>query len=207
MRTCRRLIEALGPTAARLGLRKGASETSLVAAETLMNAKLPSDYRAWLAISDGQEIESLSILPTGGWLVSVDRLLEQWTYERQFDLEDYEIPHTQDRDRIRSFVFHPRRITIGGAQFLDYDNTVLDLVPGPAGTEGQLIDFVSESDFTVVAPSFDAYLDRIAELVETKQLVVGTNDEDHLALVAPDQGDRWYSLLVPTKSRTKAKKS
>ncbi len=206
MRTWRRLIEALGPDAARLGLRKGATETSIVAAETFLNTRFPADYRAWLSIADGQEIESLSILPTGGWLISLDRLLEKWTDERKHDLEDYDDPETHGGGAIRPFVYHPRRITIGGARFLDYDNTLLDLVPGPDGVEGQVINFVTECDFVVLAESFDAYLDRVAELIETQQLVVGEDEYGAACLVA-DQDERWDNLLVKKqRRRTKAKK-
>jgi hypothetical protein len=33
----------------------------------------------------------------------------------------------------------PRHIPIGGSTFWDYDRLLLDFVPGPNGTEGQLI--------------------------------------------------------------------
>lgn len=193
MRTWRRLIAALGPSADRLGLRKGATETSIVAAETLMAARLPSDYRAWLAIADGQETEALSILPTGGWLVSIDRMLERWTHERNFDLEDDDT-ETQDDDRVRWLVFHPKRIPIGGWYDLEGDTTVMDLIPGPAGTKGQLMDYVSECEFEVIATSFDAYLDRIAELVETKLLVV-VETASGPQLAPPGRAGRWEWLV------------
>jgi cell wall assembly regulator SMI1 len=194
VRTWRRLLDALGPAADRLALRKGASETSLVAAETLLASRLPADYRAWLAITDGQEPEGLSILPTGGWLLSIDRMLEQWTHERNFDLEDSDaLLEAQDDNRARWFVFHPKRITIGGWHFLDGDNTVLDLIPGPAGAVGQLMDFVTECDFQVIGASFDAYLARVAELVEQKQLVVAET-ENGPALRVPGTDSRWEWL-------------
>lgn len=206
MRTWRRLIDALGSDARRLGLRKGATETSILAAEMLMNVRFPADYRAWLAIADGQETESLSILPTAGWLISIDRLLEKWIADRRYDLEDYDAPETHGGGAIRPFVYHPRRITIGGATFLDYDNTLLDLVPGPDGVEGQVINFVSECDFVVLADSFDAYLDRVAELLETEQLVVGVNEYDSPCLNAVTREERWDDLLRPKKRRSTAKK-
>lgn len=204
MRTWRRLIAALGADAGRLGLRTGATETSIVAAETLMNVRIPADYRAWLAIADGQEIESLSILPTGGWLVSLDRLLVKWTEDRPWYLDDDE-PDTQADGRIRPFVFHPRRLTIGGSRFLDDDNTLIDLVPGAAGTEGQVINFVTECDFVVYRPSFDAYLDRVAELVESRALIVA-DTEDGLRLVPPGEPRRWDDLVVEKTRRPRRMK-
>lgn len=207
VRTWRRLIDALGPDAQRLGLRHGATETSIVAAETLMNVRFPPDFRAWLSIADGQEIDSLSILPTAGWLISIDRLLEKWVDERQYDLEDYDDPETRGAGAIRPFVYHPRRITIGGAQYLDYDNTLLDLIPGPDGVSGQVINFVSECDFVVLAECFDAYLDRVAELLEAKQLVVGESEYGSPCLNAATHEGRWEDLLRPKKRRAPRKKA
>jgi cell wall assembly regulator SMI1 len=197
VRSWRRLLGALGPHVDRLHLRKGASETSIVAAETLLASRLPADYRAWLSIADGQEPEGLSILPTGGWLISIDRLLEKWIHDRNFELDDS--PETEDDapdddDEVQWFVFHPKRITIGGWHFLDGDNTLIDLVPGPAGTMGQLADFVSEHEIEVIAPSFDAYIERVAELVEQKKLVVVDTDAGP-RLNVPDGTGRWEWLM------------
>ena len=158
-----------------------------------MASRLPSDYRAWLAIADGQETEALSILPTGGWFVSIDRMLERWTHERNF-VHETDATETQDDDRVRWLVFHPKRIPIGGWYDLEGDTTVMDLIPGPAGTKGQLMDYVSECDFEVIATSFDAYLDRIAELVETKLLVV-VETESGPQLAPPGRAGRWEWLV------------
>lgn len=191
-----RLVRALGPAAAQLGLRAPATETDLVATEVMLGHRLPTDYRAWLALANGQDAAGLSILPRGGWLVSHDRVIEQWTHERGFDLnaEDYDAAPGEPDDPVRPFVFHPRRITIGGWHFLDGDNTLLDLVPGPAGTEGQVITSVSECEFVVVGKSFDAFLDAVGALVERGALgpqMVG----DALRLTTPDGAWSWEHLV------------
>ena len=195
------LVRALGPAADQLALRPPATETDLVATEVMLGTPLPPDYRAWLAIADGQEDRGLSILPRGGWLISHHRVIEQWTHERGFDLdpEDYEdTEEDDDADRVRWFVFHRRRITIGGWHFLDGDNTVLDLIPGPRGTSGQLLTLVSECDFEVIGTSLGAYFERLAQLVERGALaprIVG----DVLRLAPPGAGDAsgasWELLL------------
>jgi cell wall assembly regulator SMI1 len=244
VRTWRRLLDALGPAASRLQLRRGASETSIVAAETLMNVRFPADYRAWLAIADGQEVDSLSILPTGAWLISIDRLLVRWTEERNFDfadelneddlddddldedLDDDDLdedelddldddndeadnedngPAISSTDAIQPFLVHPRRITIAGTELLDYDNTVLDLIPGPTGTKGQVINVVDGHELVVYRPSFDAYLERVAELVESGALVVHDTDVG-LRLDPPGEHRRWDDLLVEKKKRAPRKK-
>lgn len=191
-----RLVRALGPAAAELALRPRATETDLVATEVMLGHKLPADYRAWLAIADGQTTTGLSILPRGGWLISHDRVIEQWTHERGFDLdgEDYDDAPGEDDERVRPFVFHPRRITIGGWESLDGDNTLIDLVPGPAGTEGQIMTFVTECDFEVIGTSFAAFLTGVAALVEDGALspqMVG----DAFRLSTPDGDWSWEHLL------------
>lgn len=191
-----RLIRALGPAAAELGLRPPATETDLVATEVMVGHTLPADYRAWLAIANGQDSTGLSILPRGGWLVQHDRVIEQWTHERGFDLDgdDYDAAPGEHEERVRPFVFHPRRITIGGWELLDGDNTLIDLVPGPAGTKGQIVVSVTECDFEVIGASFGAFLHGVAQLVEAGTLspqMVG----DALRLSTPDGAWSWERLL------------
>lgn len=191
-----RLVRALGPAAADLALRPPATETDLVATEVMLGRPLPPAYRAFLATANGQEASGLSILPRGGWLVSHDRVIGQWTHERGFDLdpEDYDDAPGEADEAIRPFVFHPRRITIGGWHFLDGDNTLLDLIPGPAGRPGQLITSVSECEFAVIGESFDAFLVAVAALVERGALaphLVG----DALRLTTPDGAGSWEHLL------------
>ncbi len=191
-----RLVRALGSAAAELALRPPATETDLVATEVMLGHKLPAEYRAWLAIANGQETTGLSILPRGGWLISHDRVIEQWTHERGFDLDgdDYDAAAGEEDEPVRPFVFHPRRITIGGWQFLDGDNTLLDLIPGPVGTEGQVMTFVSECEFEVIGTSFGAFLEGVAKLVESGTLSPLMVD-DALRLTTPDAAWSWEHLL------------
>ena len=204
MEAWKRLTTALGAHAAKLQLRPGASAKAIKVAERKIGQRLPEDYRAWLAIADGQEVGGLSIMPNGNWLISLARMLETWEWERRFDLDDYDsIAGAQDRERIRSFVFHPGRLVVAGSRFLDYDNNLLDLVPGPAGTAGQLIVFVTECDYVVLAPSLTAYFDRVADLLGTGKLAPHTF-EDGDALAAPERGV-WNWLArgeKPYRSRT-----
>jgi cell wall assembly regulator SMI1 len=191
-----RLVRALGPASGELALRAPATETDLVATEVMVGHKLPPEYRAWLSVANGQETTGLSILPRGGWLISHDRLIEQWTHERGFDLdaEDYDAAPGEDDELVRPFVFHPRRLTIGGWHFLDGDNTLIDLIPGPAGTEGQVMTFVTECDFEVIGASFGALIESIAQLVERGTLSPLMVD-DALRLTTPDGAWSWEHLL------------
>lgn len=212
MESWHRLVRALGPAESRLRLRPPATEAALRAAERAIGRALPADVRAWLAIADGQEPGGLSILPNGSWLISLDRLVEKYQHERQYDLPDDEvaaITMTMDRDRIRHFVYHPRRITIAGAHNLDYDNYLIDGIPGPTGTIDQVIVFVTECDFVTLAPSLAVLFDRIAALVEAGTVAVHPDpDIDAEALLPPEPGV-WNWLVrgdKPYRARIKKPK-
>jgi cell wall assembly regulator SMI1 len=211
VKSWKRLITALGDDAARLKLRPPASQKTIAKAEKTLGMRLPEDYRSWLAIANGQEVGGLSILPNGNWLIPLERVIDEWSYQRGFDLDDYDgITETQDGDRIRWFVFHPKRIVIAGAEHLDYDNDLLDLIPGPAGTVGQLIVFVTECDFVVLAPSFGAYLDRVAELLEAGTLTPRLFNDGELMGLGTEDGRVWNYLArgeKPPRSRIKARKT
>ena len=197
LQTWHRLAAALGDDAARLRRGPGVDEERIVAAEGILGVRLPADYRAWLQLHDGQQldmvegVEGLSVLPGGAaWFVPLDRVLAHWQWERSFDLDDYDSIHeTQDQKRVRFFVGHPRRITVAGSANLDGGNFVLDLIPGPNGTPGQLLEMTSECDFEVIGDSVSAYFDRIAELLEVGKLVVTTDDNGYETLVMPQGGD------------------
>jgi cell wall assembly regulator SMI1 len=194
-----RLVAGLGTNPVRLRLRAGLDEARIVAAEAGLGFRLPEDYREWLQMCDGQEFDDvdglagLSLFPDGGaWLHPLERVMKQWRWERGFDLDDYDaIPQTQDRERIRFFVGHPRRVTIAGPANLDGGNVLLDLVPGPHGAPGQLIGATSECDFEVLGASLSAYVNRLAALLEGGELVVVTDESGYEKLVMPGGGDVW----------------
>lgn len=163
MTSWQRLVRALGDRVALLGLRRPATETQLVAAETMMALRLPRDYRDWLAQSDGQESGAFSILPRGGWFASIDRVVSEWVFHRNFDAPELD---TTDDALVRYTVYDPKRVTIGGWEHLGGDSVVLDLLPGPRGTPGQLLTLYTECDFAVIGTSLADYFDRVAVLIE-----------------------------------------
>lgn len=196
MQSWDRLLRALGEAAPRLGLRPPATETELVSTEVMLGTRFPPDFRSWLAISNGQEPGALSILPSGGWFHSHDQIVAKWSFERGFDLDDYDdIEETHDHERVRSFVFHPKRIAVAGWYDTEGDATMLDFVPGPSGTPGQLMTYVSECDFEVIANSLSGYFTRVAELLEAAKLAPLMVDDRHEMLMPPGyDGIRWEWL-------------
>jgi cell wall assembly regulator SMI1 len=155
VRTWRRLLDALGSDAEKLALRKGASETAIVAAETLMNVRFPADYRAWLAIADGQEDDGLALFEPDARMLSLAQVMEAWVQNAQFVVEEWDDDPVTPEMLVRPCVWHPTRIPIA-ADYLGH-GPFLDLLPGPAGVIGQLIQLVSECDYEVIATSLDDY--------------------------------------------------
>ncbi len=56
MEPWKRLIDALGPDAERLKLNPGATAKAIKAAEGELGFALPADYRAWIALANGQAL-------------------------------------------------------------------------------------------------------------------------------------------------------
>ena len=175
MTSWQRLVRALGDRAADLRLRPPATETQLVAAETMMALRLPRDYRAWLATCDGQDPEALSILPRGGWFASIDRVVSEWVFHRNFDVPELD---TTDDALVRGVVYDRKRVTIGGWEDLGGDSVWLDLLPGPRGTSGQVLVLYTECDFAVIGTSLADYFERVAILLERGTLTP-QHFEDH----------------------------
>jgi len=138
-------------------LRAGASKKEIAAAEKAMKLKFPSSFREYLLTSNGQ-VDNDS-LP---WrLASVDEIVEQWKDERIQD-KDYpnELTGYINDDKMQNTMRSPKWIPFLGAPNWDQDIVYIDLVPGPKGQIGQVIALVSECDFDVLAPSFEAFLER-----------------------------------------------
>src|SRR5262245_41651241 len=119
METWNRLLQSLGDVVPRLRLRTPVDPTGITRAEAGFGFELPSDYRAWLQMANGQEPGGLSIFPLCAWFASLDHVIAQWQYEREL------IAKTQNRDRapcvlgcapddprVRCGLWHPRRIAI-----------------------------------------------------------------------------------------------
>jgi cell wall assembly regulator SMI1 len=159
-----RLVDALGDAVAQLKLNAPASEAAIVGAETLFERTLPADYRALLAIADGQDEGGIAIFPTDGTLLPLAKVIEAWLANGAFVVREWDSEPVDPRMLVRPLVWHPTRIPIG-MDASGQSGPFLDLWPGPRGTEGQLITLVSECDFAVIGTSLDDYFTRMANLV------------------------------------------
>jgi cell wall assembly regulator SMI1 len=195
-----RIETCLGEHRKSLVVRPGANADAIAAAEATLGVALPADYKAWLLLHDGEDhVEGrVEWLPAFGRLLPLAVTLERWQYEQEWvEPNDPGLRYGHDDKRIRSVIRHPKRIVIAGNQWGDGDSTYLDLIPGTAGTVGQVIVGVTECDFLVVGNSFLDFLERWAAAFEAGVLGVveydGLQRVDLIDKQAPWQ--RWESAL------------
>jgi cell wall assembly regulator SMI1/predicted DNA-binding WGR domain protein len=167
-------LEAWGAKsgAGSLKLRPGATEKDIAAAEKKMKLKFPADFRAHLALHDGQESEtSWPWMPGCSPLAPLHAIVERWKDERDMDEGQRDIADESDDGKHKLGLWYPKRIPIAGSQWWDGDNTYLDFDPGTNGTAGQVLTFVTECDLVVLGASFRELLERYVTLLESGALV------------------------------------
>lgn len=171
------LWRRLGAIADRVGmplqLNPGATEAQIAEVEAAIGQRFPADYRASLALHDGQaafasgDVTSLPWLPGCPPLAPLAKIVEKWT-ELQELADEYPPPaHTEHGDRIKVGPYRKQIIPIAGTPWWDGDTTYLDLDPGPAGAVGQVITMVTECDFVALGATFEAALARWVEALES----------------------------------------
>ena len=141
-----------------LQLRTGAALKKIAKAEETMKLEFPLEFRDYLLLHDGQDNDE----EAGLWrLGSLAEIVAQWKDEREQEKE-YPEENTGfvEKDKILNRLRCPQWIPFLGAPFWDQDIAYIDLSPGPKGKIGQVIALVTECDFKVLAPSFNAFLER-----------------------------------------------
>ncbi|MCL4227651.1 MAG: SMI1/KNR4 family protein [Myxococcales bacterium] len=154
-----------------LALAPGAPEKAIAAAEKAMKLAFPPDFRASLAIHDGQ------IAGDGGppfpWMAGCGPLLPlaevvaRWREEQ--DLAARKAPRKDvvaPTDKLRAGVHRAGRVPIARTAGRDPELAFLDLDPGPAGTRGQLATMVSRAELVVIDTGFAPALERWVNVLE-----------------------------------------
>jgi cell wall assembly regulator SMI1 len=143
-----------------LRLRPGTPESAIAAAEQKMKLRFPDDLRASMLAHDGQEDaeDAFGFLAGCDRLQPLDAIVARW--EEEVELwEEGDENVLEDDARLHMAPWNPKRIPIAGNRWWDGDNTYCDLFPGPEGTSGQIITFVSECDLVVLGPSLAGALE------------------------------------------------
>ena len=139
-----------------------------------LTQSFPDDFRASLAIHDGQDDEpGLPWLPAVDKLGSLESLTRCWIEDRD-DAEDewsegFDV--FDDAGRVRQCYWDARRIPFGGSTYWDYDRLLLDFCPGPNGTEGQVIIRWDGSSVFLCA-SFGELMERTADGMKSGRIVL-----------------------------------
>jgi cell wall assembly regulator SMI1 len=158
-----------------LALNAGATEKAIAAAEKTMKLVFPPDFRASLAVHDGQAPNPTDAtngqvfpwMPGCPPLLSVARILERWKEEQELAAKRQPKKEWFDAGgKLKGGVYRTGRIPVAGPVRRDSERTFLDMDPGPSGTRGQLITMVSAADFVVIDASFAAAFERWVNVLE-----------------------------------------
>ena len=91
-----------------------------------------------------------------------------------------------DDERVRQVHFHPKHIPIAGSPFWDYDRLLLDFIPGPKGTVGQVI-VRDDIEFNFLCTTFGELLAKIAQGLDDGTVVISqTTYDSELEYRAPN---------------------
>ncbi len=163
--------------------RRGATQRVLDAARAAI-LELPDDYLACMRDTDG------SASPVfGAWTVSSLRELPRNVGVMAEHLNADDDGRYRAEGPVRAVYWHPRWIPV--AYDGSGDHLCLDLAPAPGGTVGQVIVFHHDQGHRrVLAASFSAWLEQLADRLESGQLAW---DADAAAVLpaasAPRPGD------------------
>lgn len=163
-----------------LHLNPGASQEEIEELETILEQKLPTDLRELLTYANGQAPEfqdsGLQWIPETA-LLSTQEIAQIWLQGKEwYTYDDDSFNSYDDNDRIRRTLWHNNRIPVWGRLSPDtVAEGIIDGVPGPNGTPGQLIMSVSESEFEVIGTSLAGFFEKYAKLIKEGQLVIRQN--------------------------------
>lgn len=151
-------------------LHPPATQDQIDAAEDTIGYALPDDYKASLRMHDGMDANEALDWFHAYWLAPIDDCVAAWTDARESDDESADLDDLDEDEKVRSVMSHARRFPIIGTPYWDYNVVLLDHLQGPSGDAGQLVALTSECDYELVAGSFGAFLERLAELMDSDAL-------------------------------------
>jgi cell wall assembly regulator SMI1 len=174
-----------------------ATEDQIRSFEAAVNQKLPQDIKdsyLWHngcrcdpedATSPAQN-KAYFLINKGRWL-SLDEVLDQWRFQNELaEGEDYsfteiEDPKSWEQSVIRPWSWAPPTwlpISRQGHQ----SHVYIDLLPGPKGQVGQLLDHHIQGDSQLIATSFECYLTIFAAALEHGHLEYDRNHQQWVGL-------------------------
>jgi cell wall assembly regulator SMI1/predicted DNA-binding WGR domain protein len=161
---------------------KGASQESIVKAETVLGVEFPDAVRASYAVHDGSG--EVSLFPSGDYL-SLDEMLGQYKVWKELVEEgSWDDEESEPEGPIQKVHYHLKWIPLthnGGG-----DHTLIDLAPAEGGKVGQLIDFSHEMGPECVAAT--GLAEYLAYLADGLEAGAGVLDETYIEWT---RGEKW----------------
>lgn len=143
-----------------------ASEATIAAVEQQLGVTFPADYRAFLAIHNGQDHDAPMV--GAGPLLRVEAIAE--TRGNIFGQEANAIDPELAGEGVRAVEYSRQWIPIT-LSARGRDNLCLDLDPAPGGVVGQIIEYIADADERpLVAKSFADLLSKYFEQAQTGEL-------------------------------------
>ncbi len=164
-------------------LQPAASEKKIAALEQHLGVRLPEDYRAFLALTDGQK-EYAEFNFHDGELLSTKSIKTQWNiWKELLDDGTFEDSTSQPQLGIRGDWWNARWIPFthdGGGNHL-----CLDLDPAKGGAVGQIISMEHDNgERLIMFNNFSHWLEQLLEDLQSGEIVFDT--EEYNSLVHAD---------------------
>lgn len=163
-------------------MQPGAANAEIVELENHLDAQLPADYRAFLALSNGQLGNTAFGFPDGE-LLSAESVSVQWTiWKDLLDDGTFKGIVCDPQAGIRNDWWNSRWIPFthdGGGNHL-----CLDLDPANGGTVGQVISMEHDNGERVLMfSSFSEWLEQLVDGLESGQILFDTEEYNSLVHV------------------------
>ena len=151
------------------GFNPPASPESIAAAERALGVELPSEYKEFLAIHDGQD-ELAPFVGVGALLPIAAVVDRHQSLSKRADEEEFEVSSDLVGAGVRPVNYCRRWLPIG-ASARGRDFLCLDLDPAPGGTRGQIIEYVvDDGGRPLIANGFADLLSKYFEAAQSGEI-------------------------------------
>lgn len=180
-----------------LGFNPGAQPGKIDSIEKQLDITFPGEYKDFLLLSNGQSSTGMIFLPNKMRILPLQSVLLSWEKEMEslysrydsFIKEQYE--ELSEDKKSRTILFHPKRIPFAsnGSSGIMF----IDLIPGPAGKEGQVIFTCSKCKMAILADSLGSLFSNYVKLLKEKKLIF---DDKKMQLVTADHNSLTSENII-----------
>ncbi len=174
-------------------LNPGATEEELLAAERHLSVTFPDGFRDLYKQFNGQNGGN-SPFPVEDWL-SLDDMVSSWdTWESVHKEEKFGRGEAEHSEEINDSWWH--RLWIPFARYSGTGEYCLDFAPSHKGNVGQIISVWSRENLRCFdAPSFTAWLGKIADDMESGELIYSVDEYEAIVPWGDiDESEQWRGV-------------